>query len=210
LRSRQEAHRLFLLMLTDSVNQMFKFHQMLDGQFLRCREVLGPSSDDDNWLLCGNFGSAILTRAYKARLIGADAFSNEVDHVSVAMFMLACLQTHRVIQSYIELEFISHPEIGDVVVEHLIKTRTPMSMHAVLNAENVELKAHMKTLSSNLDKMESRVRRQENDIKKLKEKKRLNRKSVAHRDTPPTRLGVAKGGRDLVMEIYGSDLGVEI
>jgi hypothetical protein len=37
LRSRPEAHWLFLLMLTDSVNQMFKFHQMLDSQFLRYR-----------------------------------------------------------------------------------------------------------------------------------------------------------------------------
>jgi hypothetical protein len=74
-------------------------------------------------------------------------------------------------QSYIELEFISHPEIGAVVVEHLIKTRTPMSMHAALKAENVEFKAHMKTLSSNLDKLESLVGRQENDVKKLKEKK---------------------------------------
>jgi hypothetical protein len=48
---RPDAHRLFLLMLTDDVKQMFKFHQMLDGQFLRYREVLGISSDDDNWLL---------------------------------------------------------------------------------------------------------------------------------------------------------------
>jgi hypothetical protein len=35
LRNRPEAHRLCLLMLTESVNQTFKFHQMLDGQFLR-------------------------------------------------------------------------------------------------------------------------------------------------------------------------------
>jgi hypothetical protein len=154
LRSRPEAHRLFLLILTDSVNHMFKFHQMLDGQFLRYREVLAPSSDDDNWLLCGNFGSTVLNGAYKARLIGADAFYDEVDHVRGTMFLWACLQTHRVMQSYIELDFISHPEIGAVMVEHLIKTRTPMSMHAALKAENVELKAHMKTLSSNLDKLE--------------------------------------------------------
>jgi hypothetical protein len=52
-------------MLTDSVNQMFTFHQMLDGKFLRYREVLGASSDNDNWLLCRNFVSAVLTGAYK-------------------------------------------------------------------------------------------------------------------------------------------------
>jgi hypothetical protein len=86
LRNRPEAHRLFLLMLMESVNQMRKFQQMLDGQLLRYRKVLGPSSDDDNWLLCGNFGSAVLTGAYMARLIGADEFSDEVDHVRVAMF----------------------------------------------------------------------------------------------------------------------------
>jgi hypothetical protein len=168
---RPEAHRLFLLMLTDSVNQMFKFHQMLDGQFLRYREVLGPSSDDENWLLCGSVGLEVLVGDYKARMIGADAFSDEVDHFRVAMFMWACLQTHRVMQSYIELEFISHPEIGAVVVEHLIKNRTPMSMHTALKTENAELKAHMKTISSNLDKLESRVGCQENDVKKMKEKK---------------------------------------
>jgi hypothetical protein len=74
-------------MLTDSVNQMFKFHQMLDGQFMRYHKVLGASSDSDKWLLCGNFGSTVLTGAYKARLIGNDTFSDEVDHVCVAMFM---------------------------------------------------------------------------------------------------------------------------
>jgi hypothetical protein len=106
LRNRPEAHRLFLLMLTESVNQMCKIHQMLDGKFLRYR---GPSSNDDNWLLCGNFGSTVLTGAYKAHLIGADVFSDEVDHVRVDMFLWACLQTHRVLQGYIDLEFIAHP-----------------------------------------------------------------------------------------------------
>jgi hypothetical protein len=121
------------------------------------------------WYILGDL--VLLCGVYKARLIGADAFSDEVDHVRVAMFMWACLQTHRVMQSYIELVLISHPEIGDVVVEHLVKTRTPMSMHAALKAENVELKAHMKTMSSNLDKLESRVGCQETDVKKLREKK---------------------------------------
>jgi hypothetical protein len=119
LRNCPEAHRLFLLMLTESVSQMCKFHEILDGQLLRYSEVLGPSSDDDNWILCGNFGSAVLTGAYKARLIGADKFSDEVDHV---------------------LEFITHPEIGAVIVDHLLKTRTHMTMHSSLKSENVELR----------------------------------------------------------------------
>jgi hypothetical protein len=149
LRNCPEAHRLFLLMVTESVNQMFKFHHMLDGKFLRYREFLGPSSDDDNWLLCGNCGSAVLTGAYKARLIGADAFSDEVDHVRVAMFLWACSQSHHVLQGYIDLELISHLEIGAVIVEHLINTRTPMTMHSSLKSENVELRSQIKVLTIN-------------------------------------------------------------
>jgi hypothetical protein len=73
--------------------------------------VLGASSDDDNLLLCGNFGSTVLSGAYNARLIGAYAFSDEVDHVCVIMFMWACLQTHQVMQAYIALEFMAHPAL---------------------------------------------------------------------------------------------------
>jgi hypothetical protein len=136
---------------------MFKFHQMLDGQFLRYREVFGPSSDDDSWLLCGNLGSAVLTRAYKARLIGADAFSDEFYHVRVDMFLWSCLQTHHVLQGYIDLEFIAHLEIGAVIVEHLIKTRTPMNMHSSLKSENVGLRSQIKVLTSNYENLESRL-----------------------------------------------------
>jgi hypothetical protein len=171
LQNRPEAHRLCLLMLTESVNQMCNFHQMLDGKFLSYREVLGPSSDDDNWPLCGNFGSAVLTGAHKARLIGADAFSDEVDHVRVAMFLWACLQTHRALQGCIDLEFIAHPEIGAVIAEHLIKTRTPINMHSSLKSENVELRSQIKALTSNYEKLESRLGHHENDIKNLKDKK---------------------------------------
>jgi hypothetical protein len=70
-------------MLTDVVNRMLKFDQMMDGKFLR------SSSDDDKWLVCGKFGSAVLTGAYKAHLIGADSFSDEVDHIDVVMYMWA-------------------------------------------------------------------------------------------------------------------------
>jgi hypothetical protein len=165
LQNRPEAHRLFLLItLTESVNQMRKFHQIMDGQFLRYREVLGRSSDDDNWILCGNFGSALLTGAYKARLIGADAFSDEVDHVRVALFLWAFLQTHPVLQDKVDIEFIAHPEIGAVIVEHLVKTRTPMTMHSSLKSENVELRSQIKALTSNYEKLESRLGRHENDI----------------------------------------------
>jgi hypothetical protein len=177
-RNRPEALRLFLLMLK-SVNQMFKFHQILDGQLLRYHEVLGPCSDDDNWLLRGNFWSAVLTGAYKPRLIWADAFSDKVDHVRVAFFLWACLQTHRVLQGYIDLEFIAHPEIGAVIFEHLIKTRTPMIMQSSLKSEILELRSQIKVLTSNYEKLESRLGHHENDIKNLKDKKWLKRKVVS-------------------------------
>jgi hypothetical protein len=106
-----------------------------------------------------------LPGAYKARLIGADAFSDEVNHVRVAMFLWACLQTHRVLQDYIDLELIAHPEIGAVIVAHLIKT-----MHSSLKSENVELRSQIKALTRNYEKLELRLGRHENDIKKLKDK----------------------------------------
>jgi predicted methyltransferase MtxX (methanogen marker protein 4) len=87
------------------------------------------------------------------------------------MFLWACLQTHRVLQDDIDLEFIDHPEIGAVIVEHLIKTRTPMTMHSSLTSENVELRSQIKALTSNYEKLELRLGRHENDIKKLKDKK---------------------------------------
>jgi hypothetical protein len=143
LRHRPDVHRLFLLMLTDSVNQMFKSHQMLYEQFRRYREVLGSSPDDDNLLLCGNFGAVVLVGAYKARLIGVDVFSDGVDHVCETIFMWACLQTRRVLQALIDLEFIAHSEIGDVVVENLVNTKTPMSIHASPKTEKADLKSQM-------------------------------------------------------------------
>jgi hypothetical protein len=56
-------------------------------------------------------------------------------------------------------------------VEHLIKTRTPMTMHSSLKSENVELRSQIKALTSTYEKLESRLGRHENDIKKLKDKK---------------------------------------
>jgi hypothetical protein len=88
----------------------------------------------------------------------------------VAMFLWACLQTHRVLQDDIDLEFIAHPEIGAVIVEHLIKTRTPMTMHSELKSENVELRSQIKALTCNYEKLESRLGFHENDIKKIKDK----------------------------------------
>jgi hypothetical protein len=46
-------------------------------------------------------------------------------------------------------------------VEHLIKIRTPMTMHSSLKSENVELRSHIKALARNYEKLESRLGRHE-------------------------------------------------
>jgi hypothetical protein len=48
------------------------------------------------------------------------------------MYLWAALKTHRVLQGYIELDFIDHPGVSSVVVEHLIQTWFPMTMHQAL------------------------------------------------------------------------------
>jgi hypothetical protein len=55
------------------------------------------------------------------------------------MSLWTALQTHTVLQGYIELGFIAHPEVSSVVVEHLIQTRVPMAMHETLKTEMVGL-----------------------------------------------------------------------
>jgi hypothetical protein len=46
-----EAHRMFLTLLTDSVQHMFNLHRMMEAQFFRYRSVLGTGCDDGNWIL---------------------------------------------------------------------------------------------------------------------------------------------------------------
>jgi hypothetical protein len=54
-----------------------------------------------------------------------------------------------------------------------------MTMHSSLKSENVELRSQIKVLTNTYEKLESRLGRHENDIKKIKEKKRLKRKVVS-------------------------------
>jgi hypothetical protein len=104
------AHRIFLTLLTESVQQLLKVHRMMDCQFLRYRTVLVVACDEGNWILSCQFAEAVFAGTWRARLIGLDAFS-ESGHVRCAMYLWAALQTHRVLQGYIELNFIAHPEL---------------------------------------------------------------------------------------------------
>jgi hypothetical protein len=166
--SKTAAHRIFLNLLTDSVQHMLKLHRMMDGQFLRYRTVLGASCDEGNWILSSQFAEAVFAGTWRARLIGSDAFS-ETGHTRCAMYLWAALQTHRILQGYIELDFIAHPEVSSVVVEHLIQTRVPMAMHEALKSEMVAVKASAKASASTVEKMESKLARQTTDIAKLQQ-----------------------------------------
>jgi hypothetical protein len=87
----------------------------MDGQFLHYRTVLGTFCNEGNWILSSQFAEAVFAGTWRARLIGADNFS-ETGRTMCAMYMLAALQTHRDIQGYIELDFIARPEASYVVV----------------------------------------------------------------------------------------------
>jgi hypothetical protein len=74
-------------------------------------------------------------------------------HTKSALYLWAALQTHRVLQYYIELDVIAHAELGVVVVEHLIQTRVPMAMHYTLKQEVKDLKFQNKSLTEASEKL---------------------------------------------------------
>jgi hypothetical protein len=43
-----EAHRIFRILLTDSVQQMIRLHRMMDAQFQHYRQILGVGCDESN------------------------------------------------------------------------------------------------------------------------------------------------------------------
>jgi hypothetical protein len=82
------------------------------------------------------------------------------------MYLWAALKTRRVLQGYIELDFIARPEVRSVVVEHLIQTRVPMTMHQALKDEMAGLKSSVKAATTLVKKLESKISRQTENIKK--------------------------------------------
>jgi hypothetical protein len=110
----------------------------------------------------------VFARTWRARLIWSDAFS-ETGHIRCALYLWATLYTHRVLQGYIELDFISHPEVSIAVVEHLIQTRVPMKINATLKAEMAGFKASNKESTTSVETLESNMARQAKIIKKLQQ-----------------------------------------
>jgi hypothetical protein len=115
-----------------------------------------------------NFAEAVFAGTWRARLIRSDA-SSESGHVRCAMYLWVALQTHRVLQGYIELNFISHPELSSMVVEHFIQTRVPMAMHESLKKDVGSMKASVKAQTGVVEKLESKMGRQNESILKLQQ-----------------------------------------
>jgi hypothetical protein len=76
------------------------------------------------------------------------------------MYLWADFKTYRVLQGYIELDFIAHPEVRSVMVEHLIQTRVPLTMHKTLKDEMVGLNTSVKEATNLVEKLESNMSRQ--------------------------------------------------
>jgi hypothetical protein len=90
------------------------------------------------------FAEAVFNGTWRARLIGSDAFS-ESGNVRCAMYLWAALHKHQVLQGYIEIYCIAHPEVSSVLVEHLIQTRVTMVVHEYLRKVLESTKASVKT-----------------------------------------------------------------
>jgi hypothetical protein len=78
-------HRIFLTLLTESVQQMLKFHRMLDSKCQRYRQVLRVGCDEINWILSSQSAEAVFSGTWRSRLIGYDAFI-ETGQTRVAMY----------------------------------------------------------------------------------------------------------------------------
>jgi hypothetical protein len=115
--------------------------------------VLCILCDEGNWILSCQFAEAAFDVTWRARLIGSDAFI-ESGHVQCAMHLWAALQTHKVLQRYIELNFIDHHEVSSVIVEHLIQTRVSMAMHESLKKDAESTKASVKAQTGVVEKLE--------------------------------------------------------
>jgi hypothetical protein len=87
------ARRIFLTLLTDSVQQMLNLHWMMDAQFQRYQQVLGVGCDESNCILSNKFAEAVFAGTWRAILIGSNAFS-ETGHTRVSMYLWDALQTH--------------------------------------------------------------------------------------------------------------------
>jgi hypothetical protein len=103
--------------------------------------------------MSSQFAEAVFASTRRAQLIGADAF-DKTGHTHCAAYLWTALETHRVLQDYIELGFTAHPEVSSVVVDHLIHAHVPMAMHNAAILEVKDLATKVKTASATVNKLE--------------------------------------------------------
>jgi hypothetical protein len=65
-----EARRIFLTLLTDSVQQMLKLQQTMGAQFLRYHGILGSSCDESNCSLSSQFAEAMFPELGRSDSLG--------------------------------------------------------------------------------------------------------------------------------------------
>jgi hypothetical protein len=131
------------------VDQTNALHRVLDKQNTRYRKIFGAPHVMGHWMLIYLFAEAVFSGAFKARFVVADSFSEKIDlSIRIALFHCAALHCHRLMLAYVDRNFVNHPEISAVIVEHLIKTRVPMEHHCKLKYEvemcRMTVKAFMK------------------------------------------------------------------
>jgi hypothetical protein len=83
------------------------------------------------------------------------------------MYLWAALQTHIILQGYIEFKCIAYPEVSSVVVEHLIQSRVPMTMYEALKTDMSGFKSSAKVSTTSVEKLESKMAHQAESIIKL-------------------------------------------
>jgi hypothetical protein len=142
------AHPIIPTLLMGSIQQILKLHRVMDAQ-------VGVGCDEGNFILRNQFAEAGFAGTRRDRIIGSDAFS-EKGHTIVSMYLWAALKTHRVLQGYIELDFIAHPEVSSVVVEHLIKTRVPVTIYQAFKYEMVGINTSVKAKTTKVEKWSPR------------------------------------------------------
>jgi hypothetical protein len=85
------------------------------------------------------------------------------------MYLWAAMQTHRVLQGYIELDFIAHPDVSYMLMENLIQTRVPMAIHESLRKCVASMGGSVKNQAGVVEKLESKMGRQNESILNLQQ-----------------------------------------
>jgi hypothetical protein len=97
-------------MLIKPIDQINALDRVVDKQNTRYREIFGVQQAVGFWTSICLFAKAAFLGAWKAHLVGAEAFSKKTDmHTYRALFLWAALQCHHVMSEYVDMNFVNHP-----------------------------------------------------------------------------------------------------